>query len=449
MILIDNHRVDLILILAVTLIVGFAVYGVILLLLSRRAPRRVRRPTPGASDASDLAVVFVIPCLNEDRVLQASLDRLTSLDHARLHVLVVDDGSDDDTARIARSHPDPRVQVLQRVAPQARQGKGEALNAAIRHIESGAVLPVEDSHRTIICVMDADGRLEQDVLEKVLPLFQARTLGAVQIGVRINNRTESLLARMQDIEFVLYTEVFQRGRRHLGSVGLGGNGQFVRLAALESVDGPWTRSLAEDLDLGLRLHLQAWSLDFCSSTAVHQQGIVSLKAWIRQRTRWFQGHLQTWPLVPSVLNGLRGTRRADLFYHMTSPALLLIGSLLSLTFFLWAAEFVLTALLGRLVFSPWWISAYVFAFGVSLLLGSVYWRREWPTLWGAVQTVLCLHLFVLYATLWYVAGWNAVIRVLRGRSSWSKTDRTDDDQRAALAAEEERGPSPVATGARP
>ena len=37
------------------------------------------------------------------------------------------------------------------------------------------------------------------------------------------------------MEFVIYTEVFQRGRRHLGSVGLGGNGQFMRLSAMLSL----------------------------------------------------------------------------------------------------------------------------------------------------------------------------------------------------------------------
>lgn len=431
MILIDDRPVDLILALAVLMIVGLAIYGIVMLLLSRRDPAAARRRAQMDSPNPQLSVVFVVPCLNEERVLAASLDRLTALDWHDLHVLVVDDGSDDATAQIVRDHADPRVQLLQRTLPEARHGKGEALNAAIRHLRSGAVVSIRQSQNVIVCVMDADGRLEPDVLKKVLPLFSSDNLGAVQVGVRINNRRDSLLARMQDIEFVLYTEVFQRGRRHLGSVGLGGNGQFVRLAALESVEGPWTRSLAEDLDLGLRLHLEAWRIEFCSATSVHQQGIVSLRAWIRQRTRWFQGHLQTWPLVPSVLDGLRGTRRADLFYHMTSPALLLIGSLLSLAFFLWMAEFLLSLVAGTLRFSPWWISAYLFAFGVTLLLGAVYWLREAPGLVGAVRTLGWLHVFVFYATLWYLAGWNAVLRTLRGHSSWSKTERNDDDLRFA------------------
>jgi len=74
-------------------------------------------------------------------------------------------------------------------------------------------------------------------------------------------------------KFVIYTEVFQRGRRHLGSVGLGGNGQFVRLSALRSLGpAPWTRSLTEDLDLGVRLAAAGWRNEYCRTAAVHQQG---------------------------------------------------------------------------------------------------------------------------------------------------------------------------------
>src|SRR5690606_38859669 len=152
---------------------------------------------------------------------------------------------------IVMTYPDDRIHLLRRELPEARQGKGEALNAAIRHIRSGAVAPGARPEDVVVCVVDADGRLEPHVLDEVLPLFADPQLGAAQIGIRINNREKNLLARMQDVEFVLYTEVFQRGRRHLGSVCLGGNGQFVRLSALYGLGPqPWSRSLSEDLDLG-------------------------------------------------------------------------------------------------------------------------------------------------------------------------------------------------------
>ncbi|MFI7581391.1 glycosyltransferase family 2 protein [Kocuria kalidii] len=433
MIILFNQRIDLVLILAVVLVGVSVLYSLTMLVLSHRTPRQERaaRPTPVGVDPARAVsdVVFVIPCLNEERVLRGSLDRLVSLEHPRLHVLVVDDGSDDGTAEIAASYPDARVHLLRRRAPGARQGKGEALNAAIRHIRSGAVARGTVSNDVVVCVVDADGRLEPHVLDEVLPLFADQQLGAVQIGVRINNRDTNLLARMQDVEFVLYTEVFQRGRRHLGSVCLGGNGQFVRLSALYGLGpSPWSRSLSEDLDLGVRLLLDGWSTEFNHRTAVHQQGLVDVGRWIRQRARWFQGHLQSWTLVPWVLRNLAGTRRVDLLYHLTSPFLLLVTSFLSLAFFFWILAVGLDVALDSAVFSPWWLSAYLIAFGPALLFGVVYWRNErehGQRLWHAV---LLMHLYVAYALLWYAAGWRATVRSLTGRTSWAKTDRTADDQ---------------------
>lgn len=447
MILLAGRAIDLVLVLAFCVIFSLVIYGLVLLVLSRFEPVRsgsAARSGPGGEDWRSTPVIFMLPCLNEGSVLGASLRRLTALEHERLLIVVVDDGSDDETAAVARAHPDPRVLLLQRTLPEARQGKGEALNAAVVRVRQEARARGWDASEAVVCVVDADGRLEPHVLEHVLPMFADPELGAVQIGVRINNRRDSLLARMQDLEFVLYTEVFQRGRRHLNTVGLGGNGQFVRLSALNSLGvRPWSRSLTEDLDMGVRLLMNNWRTDFQGATAVHQQGLVSLSRWIRQRTRWFQGHLQSWPLVPQSARGLTGSKRLDLLYHLTSPALLLIASLLTIAFGLWIVGLVASALLGSIEFSPWWVVAYLIAVGPMMLAGMVYWQREWPTLWGLLRTVALVHLYVLYGTLWYIAGWRAVWRMARGDHGWAKTERNQESP-DALSDELLPGPVPEA-----
>lgn len=424
-----TQRIDLLPALGVSMVVLCVLYGLVLLALSRKEPASARKGNAGPSGSGAPAVVFVLPCLDEEQVIGAGLQRLTELDHSRMHVLVVDDGSADATAAVVRAFPDPRISLLQRRPPEARQGKGEALNAAIRHIRSGGIVDVADPADVVVCVVDADGRLEPHVLEEVLPLFADAQVGAVQIGVRINNRGRSLLARLQDVEFVLHTEVFQRGRRHLGSVALGGNGQFVRLSALLGLgEAPWSRSLTEDLDLGVRLLVAGWRTDFRSTTSVHQQGLVGVRPWITQRTRWFQGHLQSWSLVPAVLRHLAGTARADLLYHLTSPFLLLVGSFLTAAFGLWTAGLAVGLATGTAQFSWWWVSSYLFSFGPAVLFGLVYWRQERAHGLRLGTAVLLVHLYVLYATLWYVAGWSACLRALRGRTSWSKTRRTTEDR---------------------
>src|SRR5699024_11863154 len=120
----------------------------------------------------------------------------SALELCKLHLVVIEDGTDDAAARIVRQHPDTRVQLLQRVAPNARQSKGEALNAAFNWLRQGALGEHFDPDTAIVCVVDADGRLEADVLDIVLPRFNIPDIGGVQIGVRINNRRANLLARM-------------------------------------------------------------------------------------------------------------------------------------------------------------------------------------------------------------------------------------------------------------
>lgn len=428
MVLALGQPLDLVLLLAFTIVVVGVAYLLFALGLSRRDQQpAVPAAASGSTSAHGYRIVFLIPCLNEERVLRSSLERLLDLPHPDLHVLVVDDGSEDGTAAIVRGFDDPRVHLLQRLLPEARQGKGRALNAGLAHLRSGSVVPVERPERVVVGVVDADGRLDSHALGAVLPLFEDPRLGGVQIGVRINNRRSNVLARLQDVEFVLYTEVFQRARRRLGSVGLGGNGQFVRLSALQGLGpAPWSASLTEDLDLGVRLLVQGRRLDFVSTAVVHQQGLTTVRAWLRQRARWFQGHLQAWGLVPAVLGPrLRPRSRADLLFHLTSPFLLLVASLLTAAFAAWLGTVAMSLLLGDPRVSWWWLGAYLFAVGPALLLGRVY-RRAEPDL-HLLRAVLLMHLYVGYATLWYLAGWRAVWRIARGQTGWAKTDRVRED----------------------
>jgi len=423
--------------LAALLIVFGVSYGIGMIAASRRDPPRPgvqRKSLPGAKLAitghklpvvpDDLFFIFMMPCLNEEKVLLNSLQRLLSIPGEDFVVLVIDDGSDDNTVDAVSGILGERVWLLSRKPPHAREGKGEALNAGVRYLIGSGHLAGRDPDNVIVVVVDADGRLDPQSIEEVRPYFADPTIGAVQIGVRINNREHSRLARMQDMEFVIYTEVFQRGRRHLGSVGLGGNGQFMRLSAMMSLGpSPWTRSLTDDLDLGVRLIAAGWRNEYCSTVAVHQQGVVELRRLIRQRSRWFQGHLQSWKLIPLVLRSVPRRARADLLYHLSSPAILLVASLLSASFLLSMVNAVILAAEGQNPFGWWIASTYALTFGPALAFSFVYWLRERGNGVGLLRTAMFAHMYVCYGMMWYASGWWAVARTLRGRTGWAKTDR--------------------------
>ncbi len=417
--------------LAAALVVLSICYGFGMLALSRRPVALAADPGLAAREK---LFVFLMPCLNEELVIERSLRRLLAVPGGHVAVLVIDDGSDDGTAAAVSGVADERVWLLRRRPPEARQGKGEALNAALRYLAGSGRLAGRDPDSVIITVVDADGRLDPHAIGEVGPYFDDPGVGAVQIGIRISNRGQSVLARMQDMEFVIYTEVFQQGRRHLGSVGLGGNGQFCRLSALRSLGpGPWTRSLTEDLDLGVRLAVTGWRNEYCPTAWVHQQGVVEPRRLVRQRSRWFQGNLQAWRLIPAVLRS-RYRGRTDLLYVLTTPAIVLIASLLTASFAVGMVYCAVLAATGHHPFGWWLAVTYLLSVGPALVFSVVYWRRERATGLRLRTAAGLAHVYVAYSMLCYAAGWWAVVRAIRGRTGWAKTARVAERPAAHVPA---------------
>ena len=361
-------------------------------------------------------------------------------------VLVVDDASEDATADIVRSVEDERVHLLRRERPNAREGKGRALNCVYQYLLRSDLLAGRGLDDVVLAVVDADGRVAPNALTEVAPYFRDPKVGGVQIGVRMFNARSTVLARIQDFEFIAYNEIFQRGRQRLGSVGLGGNGQFTRLSALRTLgEEPWSNFLTEDLDLGIRLLLNGWSNSFCPTTYVSQQALTRIRPLIRQRTRWFQGHLQTWRRIPMVLrSGLPTRTMLDLVNLILQPGLLLSISLVPPA----VIAIFLTVLasepsgLGHALVSHGGINLlyfYLLTFGLAPFYAFTFWLHErsiaFPKALGYA------YLYTLYSYMWFVAGWRAVARIVMGRSSWAKTARIPESGLSAA--------SPVLTTERP
>ena len=386
-----------------------------------------RRRRPDLLPApDDLLFAFVIPCLNERAVIGGTLESLLALGDEHV-VLVVDDASDDGTGDVVRGFDPRRVRVLRRELPHARLGKGDALNDAIRYLRSSDLLQGRPHDRVIVSVFDADGRIPPDALSAVGSYFRDPRSGAVQIGVEMRNASTNLLARLQDMEFTVFTEIFQRARARIGSVGLGGNGQFVRLTALESLgDEPWTDCLTEDLDLGVRMLVGGWKNHYCPTAAVNQQAVTSVRRWLRQRARWFQGHLQCWRLLPLVLRSALPMRSVmDMVWYLTLPVAVLLTPIAGLP--LVAAFLMLLAMSPADAFHVLaanhglpLLAIYVLSFGQSYLCAYVYWMRGRVSLGKAI---LLAHAFEGYSHLWLIAGWWALWNVVRRKRGWAKTAR--------------------------
>lgn len=410
---------------ALAIVVFSLAYMCVTLVLARR-----KVPVPAVGQEPQL-VVFVVPALNEVTVIKATLRCLLSACGERGRVLVIDDGSDDGTGEIIdalRVAHFEHLWVLKRCGPIARQGKGQALNAAYSMLRARVAELGIDSASVVLGIIDADGRITRDVVDVVAPYFRDPAVGALQLLVRIRNRSR-LLSRFQDYEFTLFSALTQTAREHVGSVGLGGNGQFTRLAALASLgDEPWTHCLTEDLDLGVRLAIAGWTNRFCGETFVDQQGLNNLRLLLRQRTRWAQGHFQCWRLIPRIVASQLPTLTVlDLCYYLMAPAVSLIASVLFTVPLLWG-------LAGLAIEPSRWLTVYgvayfavlyLMSFIPSMLMSVIYWRRSQDL--SLMRALMLGNLLVAYNYIWYAAQWKALARIVTRRGTWAKTTRTVED----------------------
>jgi cellulose synthase/poly-beta-1,6-N-acetylglucosamine synthase-like glycosyltransferase len=319
------------------LLVAWPVYTVLLFVYSARngaAVARHRRRVDAAAPASAQPTTFwiVVPCLNEERVVAntvASALALKAPHGSRSRVLVVDDGSDDATPDVLAGIDHPSLYVLRRDHPEARQGKGEALNAAFRYICDRTEAENGDPRRVAVGVIDGDGRGSANMLPEVAYAMRDPRVGATQSRVRIHNRNR-VLAAVQDLEFGCVADSSQSVRHTLGTVGLGGNGQFARLSALQELGpAPWSNCLVEDLELGLRLHLAGVKVRYLPRASVTQQGLVDVKRLLRQRTRWAQGNLQCARYLPALVASRRisNLQLGEMLHYLLAPWLNAVGAL--------------------------------------------------------------------------------------------------------------------------
>ncbi|MDF3140938.1 MULTISPECIES: glycosyltransferase [unclassified Streptomyces] len=409
--------------------------------------RRQRTSLPVQGDAGygnphlgrqdQLHLYTLVPCLNEATVIGSTV---TGLAGPRSTVVVIDDGSDDDTAEAAvRDAPGGEVVVLRRNPPFARQGKGEALNHGIRFVRHAVRTRGQDPRQVVVCVMDADGRLSDRALAHVIPLFNDPTTGGVQLGVRIRNRRANFLTWFQDYQFWSMAAVTQLGREATATVSLGGNGQFTRLSALDSIGTrPWSASLTEDLDLAISLALRGWQLRTTAHASVDQQAIEHLGRLIRQRTRWYQGHMTAIARCGEIWRSphLAHLSALEMVCYLLVPwALDLPWSLLfqyCLAWFLLCPSYVIlrhhASYPGlRDTWLAWPVGLllwYLLAFAPALITSWAYLRRDRRV--GRLRALLMGHSFVVMNYLSFLCAWKALFRMARGRTSWVKTTRESE-----------------------
>lgn len=247
---------------------------------ARRARSEIgkRRKSRAPAWVSPPPVTVIVPAYNEEAGIEATIRSLVATDYrGEVDFLVIDDGSVDDTYRIAASLGLPGVRVIR----QRNGGKPAALNTGIAHAQ-----------HEILIMVDGDTVFEPSTIGNLIRPLADPSVGAVSGNTKVGNR-RGMIGRWQHIEYVIGFNLDRRAFELLGCMATvpGAIGAFRR-AALDSVGGVSLDTLAEDTDLTMAICRSGWRVVYEERALAWTEAPSSLRQLWRQRYRWCYGTLQ-------------------------------------------------------------------------------------------------------------------------------------------------------------
>lgn len=383
--------------------------------VQERSSRAIAAEAAAMRD-DDLPVYTVlVPMFREPEVLPILTAALRKLDYplAKLDIKIVLEEIDDETIQAARALELEGVFEIIQVPQSHPQTKPKACNYALQYARG-----------EFLVIFDAEDKPEPDQLKKVLAAFRQRSPNTACIQCRLNyyNARENWLTRMFTLDYSLWFDLMLPGLERLGvPIPLGGTSNHFRMDVLRELNAWDPFNVTEDADLGIRLTQKGYRVGVIDSTT-YEEANVSIPNWIRQRSRWIKGYMQTF---------LVHTRRpVHLYRSVGLPGVIgfiffIGGTVLSglLNPIFWST-FLLWMFLGADMIEPFFPPILLYMSLLNLLAGNallIYltmvapFRRRWTDLapWGISV--------VGYWVLMTIASYKALKQLISNPFYWEKT----------------------------
>jgi cellulose synthase/poly-beta-1,6-N-acetylglucosamine synthase-like glycosyltransferase len=224
----------------------------------------------------DYLCSIIIPARNEATVIKRTVMDCLQQTYKNIEIIVICHNSSDKTFEEAQVE-DSRVKVFDLKTKEI--GKGIALNYGI-----------QKSNGYYILVLDGDGMLSKDFIEKALPLFESNC-AAIQGRYIPSNRDYNLITMLLSIEGDLWSTPYMTIRSFLGKrCPLGGTGYIIRKDILIEV-GRFTNHLVDDYELTSRLLKNNHRIVFAPLSINYDEKPPTFEFMLRQRARWGKGFI--------------------------------------------------------------------------------------------------------------------------------------------------------------
>ncbi len=346
---------------------------------------------------------ILVPVYKEPEVMPILINSLSKLDypHERLDVLILLEENDQATIEAARAAKPPRYVRLLIVPDSKPKTKPKACNYGLAFARG-----------EYLTIYDAEDIPDPDQLKKAIIAFKKGdpSLVCVQAALNYFNRNENFLTRMFTLEYSYWFDYLLPGLETLKMpIPLGGTSNHFRTDRLRELQGWDPFNVTEDADLGIRASQHGYTVGVINSTT-YEEANCALKNWIRQRSRWIKGYMQTW-LVHNR-NPLRSLRKLGLknwlsyqFFIGGSFFTFLTSPIMWLLFFYWL--FTRAHWLQN-IFPSWLIYLGLFnllvgnAIGIYLNLVAVFRRGYYDLAFYALLNPIYwqLHSIAAYMALW-------------------------------------------------
>lgn len=259
--------------------------------LSALEHRYLLETTPealAAMDERNLPVYTVlVPLYREAAVTPYLVEGINSLDYpkTKLDVRLLCEEDDDETiAAILAMELPPHFRPIV-VPPSQPQTKPKACNYGLLGAKGEYVV-----------IYDAEDRPDPSQLKKAVLMFENidDTVVCIQAKLNFFNQETNFLTRWFSIEYAMLFDLVLPGLdARKDPIPLGGTSNHIKLDQLVEVGGWDPYNVTEDADLGVRLHQAGFRTTMMDSTT-YEEANTEIGSWVRQRSRWIKGYLQTW-----------------------------------------------------------------------------------------------------------------------------------------------------------
>ena len=272
------------------------------------AIRSVTRESQLKDPPSWPRISVIVPAYNEEKVIETTIKSLLSTDYPDKEIIVVDDGSKDNTLTIASQFKD-QIKVIHK----ENGGKASALNQGLLYVTG-----------EIVTIVDADTIIGHSSLKHIARSMAAENVAAVAGNIKIRNKI-NWLTWCQSLEYLSGIQIMRRGLDYFGAITIvpGALGAFKK-KKLEEAGTYHKETLVEDFDATMKVLRSGMIVNGSNKSTAYTQAPQSIMDFYKQRKRWYRGNLQVLKRHSDVLLNPRFGYLHKLSYPLMAIHMLVI-----------------------------------------------------------------------------------------------------------------------------